>query len=44
MSRSGEIGRVGDPESRKQIKNPDEAVAEFVVRELDSWAGLQDAG
>ena len=44
LSRSGEIGRVGDPESRKSFESLEEAVAEYVVRELDFWTSLQGAG
>jgi hypothetical protein len=36
---SGEIGRVGAPESRKQFASIEEAVTAYVIRELDSWAG-----
>lgn len=42
--RSGEIGRIEDPESRRQFASPEDAVAEYVVRELDFWAGLERAG
>lgn len=41
---SGEIGRVSDPESATRFESLEEAVAEYVVRELDFWAGLQEAG
>ena len=44
LLRSGEIGRVGDPESQMQFESLAEAVAEYVVRELDFWAGLAKAG
>jgi len=40
LLRSGEIGRVGDPQSKMNFASPEEAVAEYVVRELDFWAGL----
>lgn len=43
LLRSGEIGRVGDPASRKSLECLEEAVAEYVVRELDFWADLQEA-
>ncbi|MGH2959959.1 MAG: hypothetical protein ACRDKE_10155 [Solirubrobacterales bacterium] len=42
--RSGEIGQVEDPEARRQFASPEDAVAEYVVRELDFWAGLERAG
>jgi len=42
--RSGEIGRVEAPEARRHFASPEEAVAEYVVRELDFWAGLERAG
>jgi hypothetical protein len=42
--RSGEIGRVDDPEARRQCASLEDAVAEYVVRELDFWAGLERAG
>jgi len=42
--RSGEIGRIEDPEGRRQFASPEEAVAEYVVRELDFWAGLERTG
>jgi len=44
LLRSGEIGRVSDPGSRMRFESLDEAVAEYVVRELDFWAGLQQSG
>lgn len=39
--RSGEIGRVGKPKTRQRFDSPEDAVAEYVVRELDYWAGLE---
>ena len=36
---NGEIGRVGDPKARVQYGSQEEAVAEYVVRELDYWVG-----
>ena len=36
----GEIGRVGKPGSRMCFDSLEEAVAEYVVRELDYWAGI----
>ncbi len=44
LLRSGEMGRVGDPIARKRFESLEEAVAEYVVHELDFWADLQDAG
>ncbi len=40
LLRSGEIGRLDDPDSRCQFACPEDAVAEYVVRELDYWTGL----
>jgi len=40
----GEIGQVGFPESRTHFDLLSEAVAEYVVRELDFWVGVRDAG
>ena len=39
---SGEIGRVGAPESRMLFDALEEAVAHYIVRELDFWSGLAD--
>lgn len=44
LTQGGEIGRVGIPESRTQFGSIEEAVAEFVVRELDYWTALGKAG
>jgi hypothetical protein len=44
LLRSGEIGRVSDPESSVHFDSLEEAVAEYVVRELDFWAGVDDLG
>jgi hypothetical protein len=44
LLRSGEIGRVADPESHVRFESLAEALAEYVVRELDFWAGFQEAG
>jgi hypothetical protein len=41
LLRSGGIGRLSDPESHEHFESVDEAVAEYVVRELDFWTGLQ---
>lgn len=38
---SGEIGRLSDPASHERFESLDEAVAEYVVRELDFWTSLQ---
>ena len=35
---TGEIGQVDDPNSRMHFATIEEAVAEYVVRELDFWA------
>jgi hypothetical protein len=44
LLRSGEIGRVSDPESSVCFDSLEEAVAEYVVRELDLWSGFDDPG
>jgi hypothetical protein len=44
LSRSGEIGRTGFPETRRRFDTPQDAVAEYVVRELEFWAGLERVG
>jgi len=41
--RSGEVGRVDDPQARLQFASLVEAVSEYIVRELDFWAGLERA-
>jgi hypothetical protein len=38
--RDGEIGRVTQPTAQRSYATIHEAVAQFVVRELDFWAGL----
>lgn len=38
--RDGEIGQITKPTSQRSYATIDEAVAQFVVRELDFWAGL----
>lgn len=43
LMRSGEIGRAGDPESQTRFDSLEEAVAEYVVRELDFWTGVDEA-
>lgn len=37
---SGEIGQVVHPDSRRRFVSPEQAVAEYVVLELDFWASL----
>ena len=37
--RDGEIGQVTQPTAQRSYATIDEAVAQFVVRELDFWAG-----
>jgi hypothetical protein len=44
LLRSGKIGCVAGPKSQMQFDSVEEAVAEYVVRELDFWAGLATAG
>ena len=39
-----EIGQIGNPESRKHFDSVEEAVSEYVVRELDFWANLNSDG
>lgn len=36
---NGEIGQIGNPESREYMTTQSRAVAEYVIRELDYWAG-----
>ena len=43
LSEQGEIGLVGEPESREQFDSIPEAVATFVVRELDLAMTLLNA-
>ena len=38
---NGEVGRSDHPELREQFDSTPEAVAEYVVRELDFWVGLE---
>jgi len=38
--RDGEIGQVLKPASQRSYASIEEAVAQFIVRELDHWAGL----
>lgn len=42
--RSGEIGTVDDPGSRRSFPSMSDAVAEYVLRELDCCAGIRRAG
>ncbi len=44
LTEKGEIGRVGVAEERIKLDSLDEAVAEYVVRELDHWAGVNEVG
>ena len=44
LLRSAVIGRVGDPDSQTRFDSMEEAVAEYVVQELDFWTGLEEAG
>lgn len=44
LTEEGEIGQVGFPESRRSFSSLAEAVAEYVVRELDFWVNVRDAG
>lgn len=44
LLRSGEIGQLGNPASHARFDSVEEAVGEYVVRELDFWAGLRGAG
>lgn len=41
---SKKIGRVGDPESQIRFTSLEEAVAEYVIREMDFWSNLHKAG
>lgn len=38
--RDGEVGRVGDLDSRLRFSTIEPAIAGYVVRELDHWARL----
>ncbi len=38
--RDGEIGQLQHPRSQRSFASIQEAVAQFIVRELDFWAGL----
>jgi hypothetical protein len=42
ITRSGVLGRLGDPSSRVHFGSLEDAVAEYVVRELDFWANLSN--
>ena len=44
LSNEGEIGRISAHQSRMRFDSLEEAVAEYVVRELDFWAGMGEAG
>ena len=43
LAEEREIGRVGVSESVLRFARLDEAVAEYILRELDFWAGLRGA-
>lgn len=38
VTEEGEVGQVDDPNSRMRFASVEEAVAEYVVRELDFWS------
>ena len=38
--RSGEVGKVMKPSSRIQFATVEQAIAAYVIRELDFWAGV----
>lgn len=40
LLRSRELGQFGRPETHKHFDSLEKAVAEYVVRELDFWAGI----
>jgi hypothetical protein len=40
VTRAGEIGRVGVPDSHESFGAIEDAVAEYVIRELDYWAAV----
>jgi hypothetical protein len=42
LLQSCEIGRVNHPESKQHFSTIDEAVAEYVLRELDFWSRYSD--
>jgi hypothetical protein len=44
LLRDGMIGKVGDPESERSFASLSEAVAEYVVRELDFWVSVEEVG
>jgi hypothetical protein len=41
VTRRGEIGRVGMPETQIRYSSIVEAIAEYVVLELDFWAAIR---
>ena len=43
ITEQGEIGRLDAPQATIRFDSVEEAVAEYVVRELDDWAGLAGA-
>ena len=44
LKKSSEIGQVGNPSSHRSFDSIEEAVAQYVVRELDFWASIQNSG
>ncbi len=40
LTEAGEVGRVDRSQIRLRFSSVEEAVAEYVVRELDSWASV----
>jgi len=44
LKKPSEIGQVGNPDSRKSFDSFEEAVAQYVLKELDFWAAVQDHG
>ena len=40
ITEEGEIGRLDAPQATIRFDSIEEAVAEYLVRELDDWAGL----
>jgi len=44
LMESGEIGQITAPRKQFDFASIEEAVANYVVRELDFWAGVGDAG
>lgn len=44
LTERGEIGTLDDPDHQMRFDSMEEAVAEYVVRELDHWARVAGAG